>query len=63
VKKFGAELIILGILFPILLAVSGYVASKTVDNENEISALKTADKYQVEMLKEMKLDIKTLLKR
>lgn len=62
-KKFGAELIILGILFPILLAVSGYVASKTVDNENEISALKTADKYQVEMLKEMKLDIKTLLKR
>ena len=62
-KKKGAEIIIIVMLIPILLTISGYGLSKTVNNSEAISRLKEADKYQVKAIDEMHKDIKLLLKR
>ena len=58
-KKFGAEAIILVMIIPILMTLSGYVASKAIDNEKDISSLKTSDKYQSKKFDriERKLDL------
>ena len=62
-KKLGAETIIIIVLIPLLMTLSGYVARKSIANENEISGLKVSDDYQKEQLREIHSDVKLILRR
>jgi len=62
-RKIGAETIILFMLIPILLTISGYVSSKVFRNSEDISRLDESDSTQKKQLNEIHRDIKTILRR
>ena len=62
-KKIGAETIIIAMLIPILLAFGGYVHTKIGSNNDKIIELETSREYTKDDIKEIKRDIKEILRR
>ena len=62
-KKLGAEAVIILILVPVLLAFGGYVHSKIGDNSEKLIFLESSRDYVEEDIREMKTDIKEILRR
>ncbi len=62
-KKLGAETIVIIMLIPILLAFGGFVHSKIEENSGKLIFLESAKGYVEEDIREMKTDIKEILRR
>jgi hypothetical protein len=62
-KKLGAEAVIILILVPVLLAFGGYVHSKIGKNSEKLIFLESSRDYAEEDIREMKNDIKEILRR
>jgi len=62
-KKLAAETIIIVMLIPILLAFGGFVHSKVNKNSEKIILIESEANHNKEDLREIKQDIKELLRR